>query len=140
MKINTKWLGGMAFESVLNGHKIIMDADKDFGGEDRGPRPKGLLLVALAGCTGMDVVSLLNKMQVPISRYEMDIETETTEDHPRVFKDIKIVYKFWGNELKNYKDKIEKAINLSQEKYCGVSAMLKKNSNIIFTYEILEDL
>lgn len=139
MKVYSKWLGGMCFESELNGHKIIIDADKEFGGEDRGPRPKALLLVALMGCTGMDVVSLLKKMQVPITRYEMEVETETTDEHPKVYKDIKLIYKFWGKDLENCKDKIEKAINLSQEKYCGVSAMLKKNSNIIFSYEIYNE-
>jgi putative redox protein len=139
MKVKSKWLGNMAFESELNGHKIIIDADKEFGGDDKGPRPKGLLLVALMGCTGMDVVSLLKKMNVPITKYEMEVETETTDEHPKVYKDIKLVYKFWGKDLENYKENIEKAINLSQEKYCGVSAMLKKNSNIIWSYEMMNE-
>lgn len=139
MKVKSKWLGNMAFESELNGHKIIIDADKEFGGDDKGPSPKGLLLVALMGCTGMDVVSLLKKMNVPITKYEMEVETETTDEHPKVYKDIKLVYKFWGKDLENYKENIEKAINLSQEKYCGVSAMLKKNSNIIWSYEMMNE-
>lgn len=135
MEAKARWVDGMAFEAELNGHKIIIDAEEKFGGKDRGPRPKGLTLVSLIGCTGMDVVSLLYKMKVPFENFELDTHTELTDQHPKVFKDIEIIYIFYGKNLEQYKDKIEKAVRLSQERYCGVSAMLKKNSNL--TYKII---
>lgn len=124
------WNNNMWFAGELDGHKIDIDASKDFKGQNKGPTPKGLLLIALMGCTGMDVVSLLEKMKVKIDSFYMDTQTDVTETHPKVFKDITLTYYFSGNLDNNIND-IKKAINLSQEKYCGVSAMLKKNSNII---------
>jgi len=124
------WNNNMWFTGELDGHKIDIDASNDFKGQNKGPTPKGLLLIALMGCTGMDVVSLLEKMKVKIDSFYMDTQTDVTETHPKVFKDITLTYYFSGNLDNNIND-IKKAINLSQEKYCGVSAMLKKNSNII---------
>lgn len=135
METKVKWLDGMAFEAELNGHRIIIDAEEKFGGKDRGPRPKGLTLVSLIGCTGMDVVSLLYKMKVPFDDFEVSAHTDLTDVHPKVFKDIEIIYRFYGKNLEQYKDKIEKAVRLSQERYCGVSAMLRKNSNL--SYKII---
>ena len=82
MKSNysTKWLSDMAFETEITGHKLIMDANESFGGHDSGPRPKPLLIAALTGCTGMDVVSILKKMHVDISAFEIKAETEMTEE------------------------------------------------------------
>ena len=135
MKTIARWIDGMAFEAELDGHKIVIDAEEQFGGKDRGPRPKGLTLVSLIGCTGMDVVSLLYKMKVPFENFDVEAHTELTDKHPKVFKDIEIQYTFYGKDLEQYKDKIEKAVRLSQERYCGVSEMLRKNSNI--TYKII---
>jgi putative redox protein len=124
------WNNNMWFTGELDGYKIDIDASKDFKGQNKGPTPKGLLLIALMGCTGIDVISLLEKMNVKIDSFYMDTQTDLTETHPKVFKDITLTYYFSGNLDNNIND-IKKAINLSQEKYCGVSAMLKKNSNII---------
>lgn len=118
----------MAFEADVNDHKIVLDAGISGGGQDLGPRPKALLLAGLGGCTGMDVVSLLKKMHVSIDSFDVKIEAEMTEDHPKVYHSIVVYYIFKGKDLPL--EKIEKAVNLSQEKYCGVSAMLGKSSKI----------
>lgn len=130
--MNTVWKEKMAFESQLGNHVVRMDTTPEMG-DDSGASPKQLLLAGLAGCTGMDVVSLLNKMRMPYDNFEMDIEADLTEEHPIVFSDIRLIYKFYGSELD--KAKIEKAVKLSQDRYCGVSAMLKKNSPINYRIE-----
>jgi len=123
-QISLAWKKGMAFETELYGHKLTVDADQSNGGNDLGPRPKALMLVALAGCTGMDVVSILAKMRVEIADLNVKVEGEMTEEHPKHFTSLHIIYEFWGNELPL--DKLEKAVSMSDEKYCGVSATLKK--------------
>lgn len=123
-KTSTTWLKGMAFDAEVSGHHLTMDADSEWGGQDLGPRPKPLLLAALAGCTGMDVVSILDKMKVGPFTFRMDIEADSTEGHPSVYKEIRLSYLFGGEALPQ--DKIMKAVKLSFEQYCGVSAMLKK--------------
>lgn len=130
--MNTVWKEKMAFESQLGNHVVRMDTTPELG-DDSGASPKQLLLAGLAGCTGMDVVSLLNKMRVPFTNFEMDIEADLTEEHPMVFSEIRLVYKFFGKDLDT--TKVEKAVKLSQDKYCGVSAMLKKNSPIEYSIE-----
>jgi len=123
-KTSTNWVKGMAFDAEISGHHLTMDADSEWGGQDLGPRPKPLLLAALAGCTGMDVVSILDKMKVGPYTFRMDIEADSTEEHPIVYKEIRLSYIFGGEALPQ--DKIMKAVKLSFEQYCGVSAMLKK--------------
>ncbi len=131
-KIKAHLKGNMAFEMDLNGHTLITDASPEVGGEDLGPRPKALLLVGLIGCTGIDVVSILNKMKVEPDDFSIEVEAEEAEDHPKVYTKIHLTYIFKGKALP--KDKIERAVSLSQEKYCGVSAMLGKAA--LITYEI----
>ncbi|MFO7658388.1 MAG: OsmC family protein [Bacteroidales bacterium] len=133
--INLKWLEKMAFEGELDGFKIKVDAKADFGGTDQGPRPKPLMMVALAGCTAMDVISILNKMKVEVDDFNVKVEGELTEDHPKHFTAMHIVYQFKGKELSI--DKLEKAIQLSQEKYCGVSATYRKVMKITHEIKIL---
>lgn len=134
--VNGKWLGNMAFEAEVSGHKLIMDASKEGNGEDLGPRPKELMMAALLGCTGMDVVSILKKMRVEYKSLEIRIESDVTEDHPKHYSAMNIIYSFRGLELPL--DKIEKAIEMSQEKYCGVSAVYKKAMPITFEIRINE--
>ena len=86
--VSTQWLGNMAFESEINGHKLIIDADPSVGGEDRGPRPKLLMLSALGGCTAMDIVAILKKMRVDIEGLNVIVEGDLTEEHPRHFSKI----------------------------------------------------
>lgn len=132
VQIDCNWMGNMAFEAESGPYKILMDADEGVGGNGMGPKPKPLLLSALAGCTGMDVVAILKKMQVNFDSFSMSVDGELTEEHPRYFNKIRMVYKFTGKDLPY--SKIEKAVTLSQEKYCGISAMLGKAAEI--TYEI----
>lgn len=127
-----KWLNKMAFEAEVSGHKLIMDAVPEVGGENRGPRPKELMLASLLGCTGMDVISILEKMRVEVADFNIDIEADVTEEHPKHYEAIHIIYSFKGKDLPM--DKLEKAIELSQDRYCGVSVVYKKAMKI--TYEI----
>ncbi len=131
----TKHIGDMAFEMVLDDHhKIIMDAKKEVGGNDKGPRPKQLLITALTGCSGMDVVSILKKMRVDYYSFVMKVQTETSEEHPKPYTSIHMIYIFEGENLEENRDKFEKAVDLSHERYCGVSAMLSQAADL--THEI----
>ena len=133
IKVNIDWIEDMAFETEINGHKLILDADEHVGGKDRGPRPKPLTLVSLGGCTGMDVVSILNKMRVNFESCRVSIEAEQTDEHPKYYHKIHLTYIFKGKALPMAK--LDKAVNLSQDRYCGVSAMLR--NSVELTYEII---
>ena len=133
MESTVTWASGMSFSSEQDGHEILLDLPKESGGQDSGARPKVLLLTGLGGCTAMDVVSILNKMQVVFSGLKIHIGADLTEDHPKVFKSIHVRYVFSGDALPY--DKLEKAVALSLDKYCGVAAMLAKNCPI--THEIV---
>jgi len=123
-KIFIDWKNDMMFEANVDGHKLILDADTEVGGTNKGPRPKPLMLVALAGCTGMDVVSILKKMRVELEGLRVWVEAEQTEEHPKHYSSMKIIYEFKGKDLPT--DKLEKAVSLSEERYCGVNAVYKK--------------
>ena len=112
-----------------------MDTVTAGGGEDNGPPPKKLLLGTLATCTGMDVVSLLQKMRVEFSDFDIVIDADLTEEHPKVFSRIEVVYRI--KVADKHRGNVEKAVGLSQEKYCGISAMLRKNSPLDFRIEYL---
>jgi putative redox protein len=118
------WQGDMAFDVELHGHHFLIDADESVGGKNRGPRPKDLLLSGLAGCTGMDVVALLRNRKMPFDGFSVRVDADSTEEHPRVYSAIRIEYRFTGSALDA--EKIRKAVQLSRERYCGVSAMLAK--------------
>lgn len=122
--VSTKWLENMSFESKINGHRIIIDAKEEVGGQDEGPRPKPLMLAALGGCTAMDVISILKKMRVEVKNLNVIVEGELTEEHPKHFYKMHVIYEVEGDHLPM--DKIEKAVSLSEEKYCGVSVVYKK--------------
>ena len=131
----TRWTGGMRFTGAgWSGIEVNMDAARDFGGEEKGVRPLELLLVGLAGCTGMDVVSLLRKMRVDFTGLAMEIEADKSEDHPHVFTEINLVYVFEGNAIDE--EKVKRAIELSQEKYCSVSAMLQKACPVNWSFRL----
>jgi len=123
----------MAFKAEVNGFKLKIDADEKVGGKNTGPRPKPLLLAGLGGCTSMDVISILGKMRVVPDAFQVDVEAEQTEEHPKYYNKIHLKYIFKGKDLPM--DKLEKAVNLSQERYCGVSLMLGKAAEI--THEIV---
>lgn len=115
-------------------HWITMDGPEEFQGSDAATRPKELILISLAGCSGSDVSSILSKMRENITRFEIDVDAESATEHPKVYTKIHLTYKFWGSDLNE--SNIEKAINLSQDKYCSVTAMLKSSVEITHSYEI----
>lgn len=132
-KIQCSWKEDMAFEAVVDGFKITLDATEAVGGKNRGPRPKPLTLVSLAGCTGMDVISILKKMRIEPEYFNIEVEANMTDEHPKYYDKIHLKYIFRGDNLSM--EKLEKAVNLSQDRYCGVSAMLGKAAEI--TKEII---
>ncbi len=121
--VTTVFNKNMAFMANINGHDVVMDTTADDGGEDTGPSPKRLMLASLAGCTGMDIVPMLNKMKVPFSNFSIDIDAAVREEYPKIYNRVKITYKI--KIAAADKPKMEKAVSLSQEKYCSVSAMFK---------------
>lgn len=135
--VMVKWIDNMAFEANIMGQKIMIDADPEFGGQHKGPKPKPLMLVALAGCTGMDVVSLLNKMRVEFKSMNILVEATTTEEHPKKYIKMVVIYQIKGKSID--RGKVEKAVELSKEKYCGVSASYKASMDIDYRIEIIEE-
>ncbi len=119
--VETAFKGGMQFSSAVGNHHVIMDAGTEDGGSDSGASPKKLMLASLAGCTGMDIVSILNKMKVAFSDFSVKTEAELTDEHPKIYNKVRIIYSIKIPE--ENKDKMEKAVKLSMDKYCGVSAM-----------------
>ena len=133
MKTSTKWKHDGIFESRQEGSGKSFTIDTE---RKEGPGPKSLLLSGLAGCSGIDIIEILKKQRVEFSDFSIDVEADTTEEHPKVFKDIFVVYTIRtepSNEIK-----VKKAIELSLEKYCGVSAMLKKNSAIHYKLQLIK--
>lgn len=135
-QVKVDWLENMAFEADVNGHKIVIDAADAVGGEDRGPRPKPLMLTALAGCTGMDVVSILKKMRVKLDGFNVTVDGDLTEEHPKQFYKMHVIYEFTGKDLPL--EKLQKAVSLSEERYCGVSALYKKAIELTSEIKIKE--
>jgi putative redox protein len=127
-KIDCTWKEDMAFEAEVNGFKIMLDAEPEVGGSNRGPRPKPLTLVSLAGCTGMDVISILRKMKVVPVYFNVAVEGELTDEHPKYYHKIRIIYELKGDRIE--REKVEKAVNLSRERYCGVHELLRHGAEI----------
>lgn len=118
----------MRFSTKLDGFELIVDAAPENGGTNRGPRPKGLVLAALAGCTAMDVISILKKMKIVPDGFRISTEGKLAEEHPKRFTEINVNYHFTGDNLD--KEKLLKAIRLSEDQYCGVSASLRPQVEI----------
>lgn len=132
--ISSVYKGGMNFTTFIDGHSITIDLDKAAGGNDEGTGPKILMLVSLAGCTGLDVVSLLKKMKVKFSDFTINVKAHLTEVHPRIYDNVTLTYNI--KVSKADEAKVEKAVTLSKDKYCGVSEMFKAfaklSSKIVF--------
>lgn len=124
----TKWTGEMGFTAQLPGGTVRYDADEDVGGMGHGVRPKATMLGALAGCTGMDVASILKKMRVEVGAFRIKVDGDLTEEHPKQYHRVMVRYYFTGGELN--KDKIEKAVDLSVNRYCGVFEMFRSFAKI----------
>ena len=131
--INAIFKGGMNFTADVNGHKIEIDRDAEGGGNNIGTRPKVLMLTSLAGCTGLDVVSILNKMRVNFSFFSINVEGHLTETDPKIYDDVVINYTIKVD--KEDEAKVQKAVTLSQEKYCGVSKMFESFAKL--SYKII---
>ncbi len=135
MSLNIQWKENMKFIAhTPSGHEVTMDSSVESGGNDTAARPMELLLVSLAGCTAMDVISILKKMKALPDDFHIEIEYERAPEHPKIYTKILLKYIFKNAPSKA---KAEKAVELSQNKYCSVSAMLKKSSNL--TYELVFD-
>ena len=134
-KAMVKQIEGITFVGKTDSnHWITMDGPESFGGSNAGIRPKELLLISLAGCTGADVSAILAKKRVEVDSFKINIAAESTDTHPKVYTKIHLEYVFVGKDIKE-KD-IERAIELSQHTYCGVTAMLSKSIDITYSYTI----
>lgn len=123
-EIETLWMGKMQFNSLIDGHTVIMDAPEKSGGEDNGPIPKPFVLTALSGCTGMDIVAILRKAQKEVTDINIKVIGELSKQVPIEYISIHVIFDFLGND--SHKEDALNAVMLSQEKYCGVSHMLRK--------------
>jgi len=138
MEAKLRWFGKRGFVGETeSGHKVRMDIAIEKGGENTAPAPMELLLLSLGGCTGIDVVSILAKKRARLEGMEIKLEAEQAEEHPKVFKKIKIEYLFRGEDLKDAD--LKRAIELSQEKYCSVTAMLQKTAELSYTWVIKKE-
>lgn len=127
-KIEVNWLGDMRFESVAPEGSVVIESDPVIGRPDNGLKPKAMMLSALAGCTAMDIASLLKKMRAEVDDFKISAEAHLTDEHPKYYDKVKVTYSFYGSDFK--KDKIEKAIKLSVDRYCGVMEMFRKFSDV----------
>ena len=128
---------GISFAAKTeNGPWVVMDGPETFGGSDGGARPKELLLFALGGCTGSDVVSILKKKRVPLEGFEIRLSGEVRDEHPQVFTSIHVEYNFYGTDIPSAD--VERAIELSTTKYCSITAMLRESVQITHSYQIKE--
>ncbi|WP_452225359.1 OsmC family protein [Lacinutrix chionoecetis] len=131
-KVITHWKGNLQFESDNpSGKTVLIDTAPENGGHNSGLSPKAMMLSALAGCSGLDVVSILDKMKVKISDFRMDTTGELTEEHPKYYHTVAVAYHFYGKDLDEAK--IKKAVDLSIDKYCGVMEMFRKFATVTTT-------
>lgn len=136
-EVNVTWEEQMAFDVNVDDHHLKIDAAEKSGGNNSGPTPKPLMLASLAGCTGMDVISILRKMRHEPDYFNVKVEADTTEEHPKHYYQMKVIYEFKGKNLD--RAKLEKAVSLSEERYCGVSAVYRKAMELKSEIRILED-
>ncbi len=137
MKARIKWVEGASFlGETESGHAVLMDGPPDGGGRNLGPRPMEMLLIGTGGCTAYDVVAILKKQRQQISDCVAEIHAERADTDPKVFTKIHIHFVVSGKDLKP--EQVERAINLSAEKYCSASIMLGKTAEITHDFEIIE--
>jgi len=137
MKATVRWATGMRFVGTPeSGARLTLDALPEHGGTGQGPSPMETVLVALGGCTGMDVVSILSKMRAPLDGLEIRIAADRADTHPKVFTRITLEYIFSGSGLQA--DQVKRAVELSQEKYCSVSAMLRRVADLSYSWRIAD--
>ena len=138
MKASVIWQGGMEFQgSADSGHTITLDAAPDVGGQDHGSRPMELMALSLAGCTAMDVISILSKKRQQITSFEVQTLAQRSADHPKVFTALELRYIIRGKNIDPAA--VERAVQLSEDKYCPAQAMLRQIAPIKLTIEIVEE-
>ncbi|MBO8126478.1 MAG: OsmC family protein [Firmicutes bacterium] len=134
MHAELRWIDGLTFAAKgATNHWVVLDTRKEIGGHDGASSPMEMVLFGLMGCSAFDVVSILKKMRMEPRDFRVYVEAERASEHPKVFTKIHLKYVFYGDELK--KENLERAVSLSQEKYCSVAGMLKQAVEI--TYEIV---
>jgi len=136
-QVKLEWKGKMQFEAKVPGAVIPLDAAEAVGGEGKGSRSKPLMLTSLAGCTGMDVASLMKKMRAEADDLQIDVSGELTDEHPKYYKKVKVEYRFYGKNLK--KEKLQKCVNLSVDRYCGVMEMFRQFAEIEIDVQFFEE-
>ena len=134
--VDLAWTDKVAFTGDMDGHKITVDATEQSGGSDLGPRPKKLMLTALAGCTGIDVIMILKRMKVEPEAFNVIVEADVTEEHPMHYIKMNVIYQFKGKDLPM--DKLEKAVKLSESTYCGVTAAYRKAMEMTWEIRVIE--
>lgn len=135
VKAKARWVEGLQFVTTApSNHAILLDGSEKGGGLDSAVHPGELILLGLAGCTGMDVISLLKKMRVEVAEFEVRVEAEAAEEHPKIWRKIHLTYFVAGQDIPE--DKLKKAIELSQTKYCSVSATMKASAEVTYDYQI----
>jgi putative redox protein len=128
-KVTTSWIENMQFESTNpSGETLKIDAGPENGGDNKGFRPKALMLSALAGCSGLDVASLIKKMRLEIDDFKIETEGFLTEEHPKTYHAVTVDYHFYGKNLD--REKLQKAVDLSVERYCGVMEMFRQFADV----------
>lgn len=138
MSVRSMLQEGMCFDvETGSGHHLLLDAAEHNGGQDKGPRPMEMLLVALATCSGMDILAILRKKRQDITAYEVRVLGERTEDHPKIFVEIAIEHIFTGHAIRP--EAVQRAIELTEERYCGASAMLGKTAKLTHTFRVVEE-
>ena len=138
MKARVQWLDGRAFVGETgSGHAVVMDGSAEAGGRNIGIRPMEMMLLGLGGCTAFDIVMILERMREKVTGLDIALEAERAGEDPKVFTHVKLIYKVTGRNLKPAN--VERAVNLSAEKYCSASAMFEKTAKIEHSFEIIEE-
>ncbi|GAA4268878.1 OsmC family protein [Hyunsoonleella aestuarii] len=129
VQVTTTWLGEMRFESTNpSGHNLFIDTGEESGGKGEGYRPKALMLSGLAGCSGLDVAALIKKMKLKVDDFNIQIEANLTEEHPKYYDKVAMHFNFFGDDLNE--KKLQRAVDLSVEKYCGVMEMFRQFAEV----------
>lgn len=137
-RVTARWIKGKEFAAETgSGHLITMDARRQDGGDDRGANPMELLLTAMAGCTGIDLIDILQKKRQAVSGLEIRVEGTRADDYPKVYTDIQVTYVVRGKDVSS--KAVEDAIHLSETKYCSASIMLGKTAKITTRYQVLPE-
>ena len=136
-EITCDWKENKQFNAIVNEHEVILDDRFESGGTNLGPRPKPLMLAALAGCNGMNIMNVLKKMRIDVDSLNIKVKGELTDTDPKMYKKVFLDFHFTGKNLD--REKIDKAIQLSEEKYCGVSEMFRSFAELIINFSITEN-